>query len=122
MASRGGRRQGRPGKAYSNRTDLSTDYMPSTAQMTPASGPPPYSGGGASNVGQQPVVPHLTPEDVPSLTDPTTRPDEPADFGLGQSFAMPAPHYVNMLHGAYMANPTPELKRAIDLLVSKGVD
>lgn len=127
MAKRGGRRQGRPGVSYANRKDLNVDHMAPSSVMTPASGPPPEGvpdmpGGAASNVGQAPARPSMVyPEDVPSLTDPTARPSEPVTAGLGQMLPTPAPSYVNRLYGAYMANPTPELKNAIDTLIAKGV-
>ena len=35
---RGGKRQGTPGKGYTNRTDLGQDYMPASGDATPASG------------------------------------------------------------------------------------
>ncbi len=77
---RGGKRQGTPGKAYSNRTDMSIDYN-MQQEATPAAGgvEPPRQ--------QSPVLP-MYPEDVPNLTDPTARPGEPLtdglDIGLGR--------------------------------------
>jgi hypothetical protein len=66
---RGGKRQGTPGKGYSNRTDLIQNYdqqagSPAAGGMTP---PPP---------------PMQTPDDSPNLTDPTQFPDEPITTGL----------------------------------------
>lgn len=74
---RGGKRQGTPGKGYSNRTDLA--QAPDMAQNTAATGgqetaPPPM------DAPQGP--PMRTPEDSPMLTDPTQRPDEPITAGL----------------------------------------
>lgn len=68
---RGGKRQGTPGKGYSNRTDLGMNY--DQAQNTAATGgmePPPMP------------MPTVTPEDSPMLTDPTQRPAEPITAGL----------------------------------------
>lgn len=73
---RGGRRQGTPGKGYANRTDLAVDY----AAGSPASGgqvTPPMLEASA-----QQQAPAMYPEDIPNLTDPTNRPDEPVTAGL----------------------------------------
>lgn len=72
---RGGRRQGQPGVAYSNRTDLlqNRDNAGSAA-----------AGGIAAPAQQQPMVPQMAayPEDSPGLLDPTSRPNEPVTDGL----------------------------------------
>lgn len=65
---RGGKRQGTPGTAYSNRTDLMTNYD----QAKPSAGT-----GGM----QMPPL-SIYPEDTPNLTDPTNRPGEPVTAGL----------------------------------------
>lgn len=74
---RGGRRNGTPGKGYSNRTDLTS--APDMTQNTAATGgmtaPPPQQQ-------MAPVIPMRTPDDSPMLTDPTQRPDEPITAGL----------------------------------------
>jgi hypothetical protein len=69
---RGGERQGTPGKGYSNRTDLMTNY--NNADMSAA--------GGGVQAPQQSMGP--IPEDVPNLFDPTAFPDEPITAGLTQ--------------------------------------
>lgn len=71
---RGGKRQGTPGKAYPNRTDIAIDYD-MQKDATPAAGgvEPPKN----SNA----VLP-MYPEDIPNLTDPTSRPAEPLTDGL----------------------------------------
>jgi hypothetical protein len=66
---RGGARQGTPGKAYSNRTDLMSNYDQQAAS--------PAAGGI-----QAPAMPMVTPDDSPNLTDPTQYPDEPITAGL----------------------------------------
>ncbi len=68
---RGGRRQGTPGRGYSNRTDMMNNY--DQARPTAA------AGGMEGRPG--PPGP-LTPEDVPNLFDPTAFPDEPITAGL----------------------------------------
>jgi hypothetical protein len=67
---RGGKRQGTPGKGYSNRTDLAMD--PDMSQGTAAAG------------GMEPPPAMMTraPEDTPMLLDPTTRPQEPLTAGM----------------------------------------
>lgn len=68
---RGGKRQGMPGKGYSNRTDLGTNYDQQSA--SPAAG----------GVEAPPMRPPMqTPDDTPGLSDPTQFPDEPITAGL----------------------------------------
>ena len=72
---RGGKRQGTPGKGYSNRTDLQTNYdNTASAAGVPSADPsaPPVPAG----------PPMRTPDQSPMLTDPTQRPDEPITAGL----------------------------------------
>lgn len=64
----GGKRQGTPGKGYSNRTDLMMNYDMSDA--TPAAGP------------VDPGASWQSPDDIPNLTDPTQYPDRPVTNGL----------------------------------------
>lgn len=71
---RGGRRQGTPGKAYSNRTDLAVDY----AAGSPASGGMVT----AADLQQQGPIAPMAPEDTPMLLDPSSRPTEPVTAGL----------------------------------------
>lgn len=82
---RGGKRQGTPGKGYSNRTDLGAD--PNMGRNTAATGgmdaPAPVTQGAP----ERPQVLSRTPDDSPMLTAPSQRPDEPItaglDFGAG---------------------------------------
>lgn len=72
---RGGARQGTPGKAYTNRTDLGVNYDNSKGSA---------AAGGAQPKPQpdaRPVMP-VYPEDTPSLMAPTNRPNEPIAEGL----------------------------------------
>lgn len=73
---RGGKRQGQPGVAYGNRTDLLTNrdnsgsaaaggFVPPAQPQAPAAQPP-----------------MAYPEDSPNLLDPTHRPQEPVTTGL----------------------------------------
>ena len=134
--SGGGARKGTPGKAYSNRTDLNTNYgqsapgasVASGGMVAPApSGPPP----GTAPLGAPipPIAAGLTPDQVPALDDPTSRPHEPISHGMvsgpgggpevmGNSPGTPA---VTMLRAAYLRNPTPELRRALSLVDASGM-
>ena len=71
---RGGKREGTPGKGYSNRTDLQMDY---DNENTSAA-----SGGQQAQAQAQPAPGQMFPEDTPMLLDPTNRPDEPITSGL----------------------------------------
>ena len=82
-AGSGGARQGTPGKAYSNRTDLATDMMPlpEAGTRTPASGGMGQSGEDMLKAAQNAPRP-IYADDFPNLKDPTTRPSEPVTAGL----------------------------------------
>lgn len=71
---RGGPRQGTPGKAYGNRTDL--QMKPDMAKNTAA------TGGDAATQGRTPQPPASSPDDTPNMSDPTNRPAEPVTAGL----------------------------------------
>lgn len=70
---RGGQRQGTPGKGYSNRTDLMTQYD-ETKNTAATGGQPPPS--------ETIVPPGLRPDDIPNIDTPTQFPDEPITAGL----------------------------------------
>ena len=70
-AKRGGARQGTPGKGYSNRTDLISNYDQSKDTAA--------AGGMEAPAG--PIVP-FSPDDIPGLDTPTERPGEPVTAGL----------------------------------------
>lgn len=63
----------------------------------------------------------MTPDDVPSLTDPSSLPGEDPTTGLGESVAMPAPDYVNRLYAAYNLNPTPQLRNALNYMIAQDI-
>lgn len=71
---RGGARQGTPGKAYANRTDMATNY-----NMDAGS---PAAGGMQPPRGAEPMRLPVYPEDTPDLSLPTQRPNEPVTDGL----------------------------------------
>jgi len=71
---RGGKREGTPGKAYVNRTDLGMDYAPGDA-----------AAGGMQAPAQQAgslMPPIIGADQVPNLGDPTNRPNEPVTAGI----------------------------------------
>lgn len=71
---RGGKRQGTPGKAYTNRTDMGQNYDMEAG--SPAAGgiePPELMGANSLPI---------SPDDIPSLGTPTQRPNEPISDGL----------------------------------------
>jgi hypothetical protein len=72
---RGGKRQGTPGKAYSNRTDMATNYDMDAGSPATGGMKAPAAGGG------DPVLP-VYPDQIPSIDTPTMRPDEPISDGL----------------------------------------
>lgn len=75
-AKQGGKRQGTPGKAYSNRTDLMQNYDMSSG-----------TGGGGPIQAEQSWT---KPDDLPSLDSPTKYPDQPITSGLNVGPGNPA--------------------------------
>lgn len=71
---RGGKREGTPGKAYANRTDMGMNYDNAGASAASGGAAPP------APVAAGPPAP--TPEDSPNLSAPTAYPDEPITAGL----------------------------------------
>jgi hypothetical protein len=65
---------------------------------------------------------------VPKLNDPTARPTEPVTAGLMSGPGdgpealgyMPRSSDILTLQAAYMRNPTPQLRRVIEYLSTKG--
>ena len=122
MAARGGRRQGAPGRSYTNRTDLALNRAPQVGTDTAAAGG--IKAPAAPAAPMAPPTPMVTPDMVPSLTDPTARPNEPVTHGLsygpggGPEAIGPVPLNPTLatITAAYLANPTPELRRAMMFL------
>lgn len=118
---RGGKRQGTPGVAYPNRTDLQTDMAPDTTGSTARGGMPLPSL----------VPPLIGAEEVPDLADPTMRPGEPVTAGLSTG-AGPGPEAIGMLppnpvdpvrlavEGMMLASPNPDLQRVLAMLEATG--
>jgi hypothetical protein len=82
---RGGRRQGTPGKGYSNRTDLG--LQPNMGMNTAATGgmqAPVSHGGTSAPQGQAPAMtgPLVGTDEIPNLSDPSLRPHEPLMAGV----------------------------------------
>lgn len=72
---RGGVRQGTPGKGYVNRTDLTQHYD----NTKDAAGTAPMPAGG---IPMQFTTGPIGADQIPNLSDPTHRPDEPVTEGL----------------------------------------
>lgn len=127
--ARGGKRQGTPGKGYANRTDLAQNRAPQTGTNTAAAGGIATPGAPVSAAAPQQEQPFVDPTDrVPRLDDPSGRPGEPVTTGLfsgpgagpeaiGQ---MPPDNASSSIEAAYLAMPTPELRRVISRFRAKG--
>jgi hypothetical protein len=124
---RGGVRQGQPGQAYANRTDLNRNKQPVAA------GPSQEYGQRARleraqvavPLPQQPQAPFVGPDQVPSFSNPTSRPQEPITAGLpfgagrnpGPMDRPPSPTADGVgdrLRALYLAFPTPELRELLE--------
>lgn len=119
---RGGARQGTPGKGYTNRTDLTSNYDNAAESA---------AGGGLEPPSAQPQQPMIYADQVPSLYDPTARPDEPVTAGLdvgpgGGSEVMPPmpPPRVDpvrqIIQSMMMTNSNPDLVRLLNRLDYEG--
>ena len=98
---RGGKRQGTPGKAYTNRTDMGMNYnMQSDA--SPAAG--------GIETPAQVQKQGMFPEDTPMLMDPTQREAEPVTAGLSRGPG-PGPEVMDP-----RAGETQQLKRFLPLI------
>lgn len=110
--NRGGRRQGTPGKAYSNRTDLNQPVMsaPSTSygsrvasERSQAAAPLPQSPGVPPGIAGLMAPAGGTEPPAPGLFRGTERPGEPVQQGLG---AGPAPDDYDLLRALKEQYPT----------------
>jgi hypothetical protein len=130
---RGGRRNGKPGQAYSNRTDMNTSkiaeytgqqYGKATAQRDaqramPVQAPP---GPPAPQTPPAAQAPGPAPGSLGELLGPTARPDEPlthgAPFGPGPGPAAPATNpdqaAVDRLRLLYRQTGLPSLGRLLE--------
>ncbi len=119
--SSGGSRQGTPGKGYANRTDLLTNYGQSAPGASAASG-------GMVAPAEAPQS-WLSPDQVPKLDDPTSRPNEPVTHGLDSGpgagsealGTLPGNPTLATVRAAYLRNPTPELRRTLAYIQSAGM-
>ena len=124
---RGGKREGTPGKGYSNRTDLA--MAPDMSQNTAATGgmtaPAPQA------QPMQPPAPVVGADEVPNLTDPTQRPGEPVTHGLavgagggsevvGPMPPAPADPVRQAMEALMLISPNPDLQRILTRLDFEG--
>lgn len=101
---RGGKRQGTQGRAYSNRTDLATNY---SSQGSAA------AGGMEAPAQQQRFVPPMVGADeVPNLNAPSIRPNEPVTAGLPVGMG-PGPEAL----GPLPPSPMDPVKQAVQALM-----
>lgn len=121
---RGGRRQGLPGKSYTNRSDLQTKPRQATQPIRVV--PSQTYGEGIAQRAAQQAIP--LPAAPPPLSAPTARPNEPVTAGLPTG-AGPGPAAVTrplqaaaldadqsleaQLRGLYLANPNSDIARLI---------
>jgi hypothetical protein len=117
MAERGGRRQGTPGKGYSNRTDLNVVRAPQQGLTTAAAGgqaPPPAP---APATPPGPPPPGIHPDQTPNVMDPGN-PAVPLQDGLatgpGAGPAAPAPQNQFILRYLPMLTQAQNLQGAPD--------
>ena len=121
---RGGERRGTQGKAYSNRTDLAVDYAP---------GGSPASGGMTPPKQQQELMRPVPvgADQVPNLSDPTNRPNDPITSGLsmgpgpGPEALPPMPPNPSdpirqVIQAMMMVSPNPDLIRILNRLDFEG--
>ena len=123
----GGRREGTPGKAYPNRTDLQA--QPNMGMNTAASGGMSAS---VSHGGTGPMQgPMIGADEVPNLSDPTMRPGEnvmagvnlgpgPGREALGPMPPSPADPVRQVLEALMLSSPNPDLARAMQRLELEG--
>ncbi len=133
---RGGQRQGTPGTAYTNRSDLNANkalpaatgpsrtYGDSAASQRAQNiipmAPQPAAGSAAQQL--QPAAPPAPPAPVTDLYAPSDRPDEPITAGLPTG-AGPGPEALNMgepivdeLRALFLADPgNPDLQELLEL-------
>lgn len=132
---RGGKRQGKPGAQYSNRSDLRDNRLP----VTPYKGQP-YGTAkqqedsqravplGAPAVPGPPAAAAPLPAQGPGpgtlggILDPTARPDEPLTAGLDRGPGVDSSGLrkatgdpdIDLLYALYRANPSPTLAALIE--------
>lgn len=107
----GGARQGAPGAAYANRTDLMTNSAPQTGTATAASG-----GMGPDLAARS--TPSLTPDQTPFPTDPTAYPGgdaAPVPFSPTQ----PEDEATSLIRSLALVNPNPDLRRLLARLENR---
>lgn len=114
--ARGGERQGRPGQAYSNRTDLNQPVR---------TGPSQEYGERAALERQQQAMPLPQRRSVPPINRPTERPNEPVTAGLPVGPG-PGPRMdtavdpLDKLKAIYRAHPVEGIRRIIEYVERGG--
>jgi hypothetical protein len=126
MAS-GGYRQGAPGTAYTNRTDLNTNR---SAQPIRVATGQPYGEAGKQRAAQQAVaLPQEGGPDFPHPLAPSARPDQPVTAGAALGPGMgPQEAGIQMssseddvlatIQGWYAAHPTDDLRNLLEAIAA----
>lgn len=111
---RGGKRQGTPGRSYTNRADLNTPALAVT--------PPTYGDGAQQQRAQQVApLPQTRPIQIQPFDRPSDRPGEPVTAGLpvGDGSSMPPEGFDPVLEGlraAYRAAPNERIAELIEAI------
>lgn len=130
---RGGKRQGTPGRGYSNRTDLTSS--PNMEMNTAATGGmvAPVTSPPVAQLGQPEALPMpaVGADEVPNLSDPTMRPDEdvmagvsmgrgPGIEALGPMPPNPMDPTRQIVQALMQISPSPDLARILNRLDYEG--
>lgn len=123
---RGGHREGQPGKAYANRTDLNgpggatAAIMPEQVRSYGGQGATPPSalpGAGGGSGAPEPALPGapMPPMPMGGFADPTERPDEQLTAGLGGRGGMLPDDPDELLRALYSQAPNDDLRRLLEM-------
>lgn len=123
--NRGGPRPATPGRLYPNRRDMAA--QPARAPVEQEYG---KAGQQLSSQSVQPVagapstpLPGMAPGQVPTLTDPSARPDEPVTAGIPSGpgpgpealhSASFGPQELSVMRGIFLKYPNDDLRRLIE--------
>ena len=109
--ARGGRRQGQPGRSYSNRADLNIDRADQPGASTPQGQP----------AAQEPPQ-RILPDDIPNLTDPSISPTSlPSSISAADPMDAPMTPSEMVLFAALKADPgNPALRRIRNSMQANG--
>lgn len=107
----GGPRQGAPGTAYSNRSDLNAGPRSAPAG-TPST--PQAAGGGGGSTAPTPAPP--SPGAPVALNSPSQRPGEHVMTGVGTQPGAPTNPTLETLQAILLQHPNPDLRDLVEAL------